>query len=581
LLVRAGLRDIGVSVYNKAGCIEAHFGAGTGAGAQLTYLLQREPLGTAGSLRWAAWGLKESFVVLPGDAIVDFDICAALAFHQANRALATVIVHSTLPDAGTRSAEAFNPVAVAPGGGVIAAASPTDDASPANPPAGAQLFSATGAYIFEPEIFDCIATLQARQPGRPLDCTADLLPALLGRADLRAYVAEGYWNPLHSVPAYQRAQLDALDSALDGLRGQAVESSGTQAAPDEAGKVRYAAGQDRELAPGILAGRRVSAHPSARLIPPVYIGAGSQIEADAELGPDAVIGANAVIDQGATIRNSSVLDGTYVGRLVKVEGRVVRGGLVVDTASGESIRVEDRFLLAEVSGGALAGLVARAANWGGALLLLALSLPMLAAIAVALLLSSPFDGEHGRVFEYRPRARWQRNSEDGAAEKVIYEAPHFRTRRANGSYRPLGAFLERTQLDWLPALVSVLRGEMRLVGVRPLEASEADRLTEEWQRLPYEGLPGFTGLWYTQGNGLRGADLDESVAIDAYYAATRNLREDARILLLTPLAWLRGSATAHARARRPRPSVRSARAEGQLRSLPRAAKDAAGKQAGD
>ncbi len=538
LLSRGGLRNIGVAVHHQAGRIEAHFGAGTGHAAQLTYFLQREPLGSAGSLRWAASALKETFVVLPGDALVHFDVCAALEFHRAHGGVATVIAHTP------ELSYPLQAVAVGPDG-VARGLAPEETPD-------ARILSATGAYIFEPRVFDCISSLQRARPRQPLDIYRDLLPELIGRDGVYAFATEGYWNPIRDVPAYHQAQLDALRGALT--------------RKDEVGAVPYVSMQEREIAPGILVGRRATIHPTARLVAPVYIGAGSQIERDAEVGPGAVIGANAIVDAGATVTDSCVLEGTYVGQLVKVEGRVVRGGLVLDADSGEGLRIVDPFLLGEVSPRLIArpllGLLARAADSLVALLLLLLALPALAVIAAALLVTSLATRQAGRVIELRPRVRWRKGGEaDGvAAERETYGMPHFRTRRADGGYLPMGAFLERTQLDRIPALVSVMNGDLRVVGVKPLTPAEADRLTEEWQRLPYERgqLPvsGFTGLWYAQGNGSDYDDLDEIVATDAYYTATRSFWGDVRLLLLTPVAWLSGRALPRRSAGRARRAAR-------------------------
>lgn len=533
LLVRAGLRDIGVAVYNKAGSIEAHFASGSRTAAQLTYLLQRESRGTAGSVRWAAAGNKETLVVLPGDALLEVDICAALAFHQSRGAIATAIVHEPQPGCP------LNPIVVAPDGRITGFSAAT-----AQP--GARVFADTGAYIFEPQILDWLPPRQA------LDCYDELLPGLLGVEPLQAFVAEGYWNPIHSIPAYHQAQRDALSKAVsargaDNVPGTTSGSEGEKPGP------RYLSIQDRELAPGVLVGRHVTVHPSARLIPPVYIGSGSQIERDAEVGPEVVIGANTVVDAGATVRNSSVLEGTYVGRLVKVDGRVVRGGLVVDAKSGDSLPVVDAFLLGEISPRLIVGVLSRVGDIMSALILLLLLLPALAVLTVPLLLTSLLAGQGGRVFELRSHVRWRRTGDGGAPEKQTYGVPHFRTRRANGAFLPLGSFLERTQLDALPVVFSVLKGDIRLVGVKPLDHSEAGQLVEEWQRLPYEGPAGLTGLWYVRANG---ADLDEIVATDAYYTATRGFLQDLYLLLATPAAWIRHWAPVRSGSSRPpRPRV--------------------------
>jgi NDP-sugar pyrophosphorylase family protein/lipopolysaccharide/colanic/teichoic acid biosynthesis glycosyltransferase len=584
LLVRAGLRNIGIAVYNQAGAIEAHFATGSRSGAQLTYVLQREPLGSAGSLRWAASGLKETFVVLPGDAIVDVDICAALAFHQSHGGIATVIVHT--PSDGGASGCPLGAVTVAHGGRVTAFSGEAGERSSAGTmpaPDRAKTYAGTGVYIFEPRIVDWIRRLQpARQR---MDCHSDLLPELLGPEDVYAYVAEGYWNPLDSIPAYHQAQLDALASAtgapqnpgfsgVSGAPGVGAPGVGVPAVGVPA--VRYVSVEDKELAPGILAGRHVSVHPSARLVAPLYIGAGSQIERDVELGPNAVVGANTIVDEGATIRNSTVLDSTYIGRLVNVDGRVVHGGLVVDIVSGESLRVVDPFLLGDVSPhlivGPMARLLSRAADWAGALLLLLLFLPALTFITLALLLTSLLGGSPGRVVELGPRVRWRKDPNDAGPERKAYSVPHFRTRRPDGAHAPLGAYLERTQLDRLPELFSVLKGDLRLVGVKPLTPSEADRLVEEWQRAAYEETrsraAGFTGLWYVRLPGagfLPEADLDEVVATDAYYTATRSLLEDVYLLLSTPVVLIRDCVSS--RPREPRGGMRHSRFERRLLSI--------------
>jgi lipopolysaccharide/colanic/teichoic acid biosynthesis glycosyltransferase len=87
----------------------------------------------------------------------------------------------------------------------------------------------------------------------------------------------------------------------------------------------------------------------------------------------------------------------------------------------------------------------------------------------------------------------------------------------------------------LGELWHVLKGDLGLVGVKPLSPAEAEDVTELWQQKRYDYHAGFTGLWYIQ----TGAQGDEVLVADAYYAATRNWREDLRLLGQTPLAWLR------------------------------------------
>ena len=94
----------------------------------------------------------------------------------------------------------------------------------------------------------------------------------------------------------------------------------------------------------------------------------------------------------------------------------------------------------------------------------------------------------------------------------------------------VGRFLRRTSLDELPQLLNVLRGDMALVGPRPLVIDE-DRLVEGWQRRRLQLPPGMTGLWQIFGSAR--IPLHEMVKIDYLYGANWSLWLDVKILLRT------------------------------------------------
>jgi exopolysaccharide biosynthesis polyprenyl glycosylphosphotransferase len=95
---------------------------------------------------------------------------------------------------------------------------------------------------------------------------------------------------------------------------------------------------------------------------------------------------------------------------------------------------------------------------------------------------------------------------------------------------PLGAFLRRWSLDELPQLFNVIRGDMSLVGPRPLPQRDYDRL-EDWHRKRYLVLPGVTGLW--QVSGRSELDFDELVRLDFLYLERWSVFLDLSILLKT------------------------------------------------
>jgi exopolysaccharide biosynthesis polyprenyl glycosylphosphotransferase len=95
---------------------------------------------------------------------------------------------------------------------------------------------------------------------------------------------------------------------------------------------------------------------------------------------------------------------------------------------------------------------------------------------------------------------------------------------------PVGRFLRRFSLDELPQLVNVLRGEMSLVGPRPLPLRDFERL-EDWHKKRYLVLPGITGLW--QVSGRSELDFDDLVRLDFLYLERWSIFLDLSILLKT------------------------------------------------
>jgi exopolysaccharide biosynthesis polyprenyl glycosylphosphotransferase len=95
---------------------------------------------------------------------------------------------------------------------------------------------------------------------------------------------------------------------------------------------------------------------------------------------------------------------------------------------------------------------------------------------------------------------------------------------------PVGRFLRRYSLDELPQLLNVLRGEMSLVGPRPLPQRDFDRL-EPWHKKRYLVLPGVTGLW--QVSGRSELDFDDLVRLDFLYLERWSVFLDLTILVKT------------------------------------------------
>jgi exopolysaccharide biosynthesis polyprenyl glycosylphosphotransferase len=176
----------------------------------------------------------------------------------------------------------------------------------------------------------------------------------------------------------------------------------------------------------------------------------------------------------------------------------------------------------------------------GATLLLVLLSPLLLAIVLAVRLTSrgpalfrstrrgigqrPFHCLKFRTMhtdaEQRQADLEELNEADGALFKI----------RNDPRLTPIGRLLRRFSLDELPQLVNVIRGDMSLVGPRPLPERDYEML-EEWHRKRYLVLPGITGLW--QVSGRAELDFDDLVHLDFIYLERWSLALDLTILLKT------------------------------------------------
>jgi lipopolysaccharide/colanic/teichoic acid biosynthesis glycosyltransferase len=160
-----------------------------------------------------------------------------------------------------------------------------------------------------------------------------------------------------------------------------------------------------------------------------------------------------------------------------------------------------------------------------AALLLAAPLLLLVAIAVRVNLGSPVlfrqrrPGLHGRPFTM-VKFRTMRDA-IGRDGRPLPDAQRL---------TPFGKLLRSTSLDELPELWNVLRGEMSLVGPRPLLMEYLDRYTPEQARR-HEVRPGVTG--WAQVNGRNALSWDERFRLDVWYVEHRSLRLDLQILTRT------------------------------------------------
>jgi lipopolysaccharide/colanic/teichoic acid biosynthesis glycosyltransferase len=96
---------------------------------------------------------------------------------------------------------------------------------------------------------------------------------------------------------------------------------------------------------------------------------------------------------------------------------------------------------------------------------------------------------------------------------------------------PVGRFLRRFSLDELPQLLNVVKGDMRIVGPRPLPRRDFQNYYEDWHYSRHSGMPGLTCLWQVSGRSDLG--FRDMCILDVYYLRNQSWVLDLRIMLKT------------------------------------------------
>lgn len=176
---------------------------------------------------------------------------------------------------------------------------------------------------------------------------------------------------------------------------------------------------------------------------------------------------------------------------------------------------------------------------GGTAILIAIS-PILLLISLAILASmggpvffmQKRSGRNGRAFnlyKFRTMVVNARAEQEKLSKKNQMSGPVFKV-TDDPRVTPLGRFLRRYSLDELPQILNVLRGEISLVGPRPLAMYEA-RKVPAWAWRRYSVKPGITCLWQVMGRNQ--IDFDDWMKLDLQYIDTWSLWLDFKILLRT------------------------------------------------
>ncbi len=283
LLQKHHITDIAVTLQYLPGVIKDYFGDGSDFGVNLRYFEETIPLGTAGSVKNAEEFLDETFLVISGDGITDYDLTEAVEFHRKQGGMVTLVM-----------ARVRNPLEY----GVVMCDDTGRITRFLEKPSWGEVFSDTvntGIYVIEPEIFKFF--------GKDLffDFSKDLFPLLLSRGiPMFGYVAKGYWSDIGSLEQYRQTQYDLMDGLLcAAITGRQVDEG-------------IWAGQGTVLEPGVKFSGR-----------PVYIGKNCRIENGAEIGSYTVLGNNNIIRAGVSLKHTVAWDGSFIDTGVELRGATI------------------------------------------------------------------------------------------------------------------------------------------------------------------------------------------------------------------------------------------------------------------
>lgn len=290
LLKRHNINEVIATLHYLPDALRDYFQDGADFGVQMTYAVEEDqPLGTAGCVKNIAELLDETFLVISGDSITDFDLTGAIEFHKQQKSKATLIL-TRVP----------NPIEF----GVVI----TDKDGRINrfleKPSTSEIFSDTvntGTYILEPEVLDYLPE------NTESDFSSFLFPLLLAKGEpMYGYIAKGYWCDVGHLDAYRESQYDALERKVNL-------------------DVAY-----NEVSPGLWVGQNTYIDQSAKIEPPVVIGDNCRIGARVQIEAGSVVGDNVTIGADANLKRPIVWNGAILGDEAHLSACVIARGTRVD-----------------------------------------------------------------------------------------------------------------------------------------------------------------------------------------------------------------------------------------------------------
>ncbi|MFW5667073.1 MAG: sugar phosphate nucleotidyltransferase [Coleofasciculus sp.] len=290
LLKRHNITEVIATLYYLPDVMRDYFQDGSDFGVQMTYAVEEDqPLGTAGCVKNIAELLDDTFIVISGDSITDFDLQAAIEFHKSRNSKATIVLYR-VP----------NPVEF----GVVITDEKMRIRRFLEKPSTSEIFSDTvntGTYILEPSVLDYLPE------STESDFSKDLFPLLLEKGEpMYGFVADGYWCDVGHLDAYRESQYDALYQKVE---------------------IDFAYEQHK---PGLWVGQNTSIDPTAKIETPALIGSNCRIGPGVNIEAGTVIGDNVTVGAYADLKRPILWNGSIIGDEVHLRACVIARGTRVD-----------------------------------------------------------------------------------------------------------------------------------------------------------------------------------------------------------------------------------------------------------
>lgn len=300
-LHEVGIDDVILPAGYMPQAITEYFGDGSSLGMRITYVIEDEPLGTAGAIKNVESHITGPFFVLNGDVLTSLDLRAMMAYHREKGGMG--VLHLIRVE----DPSAFGCVVHDDDGRISRfVEKPAKGTEPTNE-------INAGTYLLEPGVLALIP------PGRNVSIERETFPKLLAEGHaLFAYTTNDYWIDLGRPEHYLSAHRDIMSGALP-----------------------------LNVEPG-FSGPGIASLPREALIEPVHAGENCFVDNSAQIGPNVVLGDGCRIGAGAQLRdcvlweNVNVEDGAVLDETIVAGGARIGAGAHIGRGSviGHDARIE-------------------------------------------------------------------------------------------------------------------------------------------------------------------------------------------------------------------------------------------------